>query len=585
VALAVGVTVALASLASYIAVHHEMYKQVDSALETELNAFVDPSGQFNSYNAARVLSKYANSTVQVVDANGNSLLATNAPSLPFNSEVAALATSEIGGYHFRNVTYQGQPYRVLSVGATSGGTPAVVQIGRSVADINHTLSDLRLVLWLVSLSGVGAAVALGYLVGRATMRPVVRLTGAAEHVAATQDLAASIDEQGDDELARLARAFNSMLAALAASRQQQSQLISDAGHELRTPLTSLRTNIEVLMRVRDLPESDRQELMGDVQAQLEELTTLVGDVVELARDDELGQHVEPIEVRFDSIVAHAVERARRRAPGVTFDTTLTAGSVRAIPALLERAVLNVLDNAAKWSPPSGTVEVRLSRDARWTLEVRDHGPGIAPADLPHIFDRFYRAEQARAMPGSGLGLAIVRQVVTTHGGNVSASSPLDGGTVIHIELPIVAESEPERDNGPDDEDGPVFTPWGTPPMFEPQPQAGDRPHLPEPQLSPTSPGSSPAPSAFGPPSPVFAPTGDFDQPRDEAARPPGPRPGPGEPTGAAERNGSGPSPRGDAEEPETSPFAPPVSPFSTSGGAGDTGEPSDRDALDHIHQR
>ncbi len=363
VALAVGVTVALASLASYVAVRHQMYKQVNSSLETELNAFVDQNGQFNAFAANRILPRYANSMVQVEDANGNSLLPNQGPPLPFNAALGELATSSTnGGYHFRNVTYQGQPYRVLSVGATSNGTPAVVQIARSLTDINHTLADLRLVLWLVSVSGVGVAVALGYLVGRATMRPVVRLTGAAEHVAATQDLAASIDERGDDELARLARAFNSMLAALAASRQQQSQLISDAGHELRTPLTSLRTNIEVLMRVRGPARVRPGELMGDVQAQLEELTTLVGDVVELARADE-QQHVEPIEVRFDSIVAHAVERARRRAPSVTFDTALTPGSIRAIPALLERAVLNVLDNAAKWSPPSGTVEVRLSRAA------------------------------------------------------------------------------------------------------------------------------------------------------------------------------------------------------------------------------
>ena len=212
-----------------------------------------------------------------------------------------------------------------------------------------------------------------------------------------------------------------MLRALAASRQQQAQLISDAGHELRTPLTSLRTNIEVLLRVKDLPDADRAELLADVHAQLEEMTTLVGDVVELAREDEAQS--EPIEVRFDPIVDQAVERARRRAPSVIFDVELMPGSIRAQPALLERAVLNVLDNAAKWSPPGGTIRVRLDRGEQWTLEVLDQGPGIAAADLPHVFDRFYRADTARALPGSGLGLAIVQQVVTSHGGTVTASRP------------------------------------------------------------------------------------------------------------------------------------------------------------------
>jgi two-component system sensor histidine kinase MprB len=316
-----------------------------------------------------------------------------------------------------------------------------IQIARPLSDINHTLSDLRLILWLVTLIGIGVSIAMGYLLGRATMRPVKKLTAAAEHVAVTQDLDSTISEEGDDELARLAHSFNSMLAALAASRQQQAQLISDAGHELRTPLTSLRTNFEVLMRQPNLSELDRAELVADVQGQLEELTTLIGDVVELAREDE--RRIEPIEVRFDAIVEHATERARRRAPSIRFETDITPGSVRAQPALLERAVLNVLDNAVKWSPPEGPIHVSLVRADRWVLEVQDHGPGIATADLPRVFDRFYRAEAARAMPGSGLGLAIVRQVIMEHGGWVSASSPEGGGTLIHIELPIVAETEPD----------------------------------------------------------------------------------------------------------------------------------------------
>ncbi len=437
IALAVGVTLALAALASYFAVRHQLLSQVDSTLESEA------TGQ-QPVTIERVarggnLAQIINFQGQIIESYANTIL-------PVSPKQAALVES--GGRLLQNIDYQGVRYREITQGGivTQGGfldpgQQVAVQIARPLGDIEHSLAELRVILWLVTLGGVAVAVGLGYLIGRATMRPVVRLTGAAEHVAATQDLAATIEEQGDDELASLAHSFNSMLQALAASRQQQAQLISDAGHELRTPLTSLRTNIEVLMRVRDLPDADRTELVSDVNAQLEELTTLIGDVVELARADE--QPVDKIEVRFDTIVARAVERARRRAPSVTFEVHLTPGSLRASPPLVERAVLNVLDNAAKWSPPGGLVSVWLQRGDRWTLDVHDSGPGIAEQDLPHVFDRFYRADSARSMPGSGLGLAIVRQVITDHGGTVSASCPPPGGTLIHIELPIVAEHEPE----------------------------------------------------------------------------------------------------------------------------------------------
>ena len=225
-----------------------------------------------------------------------------------------------------------------------------------------------------------------------------------------------------------------MLGALGASRHQQSQLVADAGHELRTPLTSLRTNIEVLAKVRELPEADREALLGDVMGQLEELTTLVGDLVELAREEETDPS--PEDVQLDAVVQRALERARRRAPTVTFDAHLEPGMVRGQPVLLERAVLNLLDNAAKWSPPYGRVEVGLhGNGAGWQLDVRDHGPGIGPEDLPHVFDRFYRSQAARALPGSGLGLAIVRQVVESHGGQALATSMPDGGAIISVRLP------------------------------------------------------------------------------------------------------------------------------------------------------
>jgi two-component system sensor histidine kinase MprB len=447
IALAVGLTVALAAGASYFVVRHQLYAQLDSSLRSTLgpNSAIDPR------RYGPILRQTDGGFLQVITSDGghvyNSL--QYLPGFPGylnpTSDDLGVASNPSGTSRIDTVGYNGQIYRVLTETATWNGEPAAIQIGRPLGEIDHTLSTLGLILWFVTIGGVALGVGLGYLIGRETLRPVGRLTDAAEYVAATQDLSSTIEVDSDDELGRLARAFNAMLVALASSREQQAQLISDAGHELRTPLTSLRTNFEVLMRRPDLPPEDRAELVGDVEAQLEELTNLIGDLVDLARQEE--RQAETIEVRLDAIVSSAVERARRRAPEITFETHITPGAVRAQPALLERAIVNVLDNAAKWSPPGSAVEVWLQRGGIWTLDVHDHGPGIAAGDLPHVFDRFYRAPSARGMPGSGLGLAIVRQVITDHGGRVTASVPPEGGTVIHIELPTVAEDEAEPDSG------------------------------------------------------------------------------------------------------------------------------------------
>ncbi|MGH9094015.1 MAG: HAMP domain-containing sensor histidine kinase [Acidimicrobiales bacterium] len=464
VALAVGVAVAVAALASYVAVSRQLYRSVDNELRAayqRIDSGPDPV-QISACDFVRTKERFLltlgrqGDQTQLISSDGQ-VLASSADMgqcPPPSANVVSGTKADIGVARsaadpngagtvvLHNVSASTGRYRVLTfpIGHTLSQQGVAVMVLHPLSDLTHTLADLRLILLIVALAGIAVAMALGYVVARATIRPVERLTAAAEHVAATQQLDATIVEAGDDELARLAHAFNAMLEALGASRQQQAQLVSDAGHELRTPLTSLRTNIEVLMRVHDLPPADRAELLADVRGQLEELTTLIGDVVELARRDE--QQPEPTEIRLDQVVAQAVERARRRAISVTFEVTLDTGSVRAQPALLERAILNVLDNAAKWSPPGGTVTVSLRRRGVWQLDVRDRGPGIAPEDLPKVFDRFYRAPSARSMPGSGLGLAIVRQVVTAHGGTVTATTPDGEGTLVHIELPTVVEDEP-----------------------------------------------------------------------------------------------------------------------------------------------
>ncbi len=305
--------------------------------------------------------------------------------------------------------------RVLTLPLEQG---YALQISRPLDEVDSALARIRNWLLVVAVVGMGIAAALGLLVARAVLAPVRRLTRTAEEVTETRDLSQRIEESGRDELARLATSFNTMLAALEASARSQRQLVSDASHELRTPLTSLRTNIEVLARDETLPVGERESLLRDVTEQLEEMTVLVAELVELARGD--SDPVEPEDVRLDLVTADAIERAGRNHTGVTFKAELEETLVHGVRPTIERAVSNLLDNAAKWSPPDGEVEVTL-RDGE--LTVRDHGPGIADEDLPYVFDRFYRAPSARGMPGSGLGLAIVRQVAEAHGGSVAAEPP------------------------------------------------------------------------------------------------------------------------------------------------------------------
>jgi two-component system sensor histidine kinase MprB len=336
-----------------------------------------------------------------------------------------LRDRRVGGVHLRVITV---PVRGASLGA--------LQLARPLTEEDRTLGRLALVLGLVAVAGVAGSTMLGLVVARAGLAPVDRLTDRAEYVARTQDLAALIEVRGSDEVARLAGSFNAMLGALDESRRRQRRLVADAGHELRTPLTSLRTNIELLVHAdlhpeRTLSASDRRALLADLTAQLRELTDLVADLVDAARDQAPDDTLE--DVQLADLVAGGVERARLRAPTVRFDVDLQPAVLHGRRHLLERAVTNVLDNAAKWSPMGGTVQVWLRGGE---LTVRDHGPGIAGEDLPFVFDRFYRAAGVRHLPGSGLGLAIVREAVEAHGGAVSVASAPGDGTTVRLRLPV-----------------------------------------------------------------------------------------------------------------------------------------------------
>ncbi|HEY4996376.1 MAG TPA: HAMP domain-containing sensor histidine kinase, partial [Solirubrobacteraceae bacterium] len=378
---------------------------------------------------------------QVVDAHGK-ILARSAQnvSLPADARTRALAAH--GGAAFlRNTRLHGVHLRVL---AEPFGSGRAVQLALPLTEVDSLLSRLRLILTLLVVGGIALAALLGRLVAGAAVQPLKRLTEAAEHVAVTRDLSRRIEPVEEDEIGRLAGSFNAMLdalersvSALDASVHAQRQLVADASHELRTPVTSLRTNIEILQHQG--PDMDREEqrgLLSDVVEQIEELTLVINDLIDLARGEEQREDSE--ELRLDLLVEEVIERARRHTPTTPLRVSLEPTLVTGVPARLERAVSNLVDNAIKYSATGEPVEVTLSGTE---LCVRDHGPGISGEDLPHIFDRFYRGADARGKPGSGLGLAIVRQVAAQQGGTIAAESAPAGGTLMRLRLPGAEPAE------------------------------------------------------------------------------------------------------------------------------------------------
>jgi len=429
---AVALAVVLASGLVYVVTRGELRAPIDDALERRaaditrhpLGTFESEDGQ--SYLAIRPEFGEAGGYVQVVKGDGTVLgPPLQDVELPVDEGVLAVARGEneefwsdtdVSGTHLRVLTF---PY----------GPGVAVQVARPLAEVDQSLERIGIFLLLIAGSGVAIAAVLGLLVARAALAPVRRLTETAETVSETGDLSQRIEVAGRDELSRLAASFNAMLAALEESTRAQRQLVADASHELRTPLTSLRTNIEVLASDRALPAEERGRLLTDVVEQLGEMTTLIAELIELARAEQQG--AEPEDVRLDLVAAEALQRVRRNQPGMDFTAELEESVVQGNPSTIERAIGNLLDNAAKWSPPGGEIHLQVRGGS---VTVRDHGPGIPDEDLPYVFDRFYRAKAARGMPGSGLGLAIVRQVAEAHGGDVVAERADGGGTQITLRL-------------------------------------------------------------------------------------------------------------------------------------------------------
>ncbi|WP_432559585.1 sensor histidine kinase [Granulicoccus sp. GXG6511] len=430
VALAVGLT----GIAGYVTAERSLFDQLDQEMVQVATLTADAIGRDVSTvgGVSDESMRQSALTLVLIRSDGYTIQPSGRrTSLVLGPDELALAKLQSGSSARNGVDDTGIPYRIVAVPMPQADVNYAVVIARPLAPTLAILRNLRWVLLLVGSSGVALGAAIGTLVARAAMRPVRDLTLAVTQVTQTDSLD-PIPVEGDDELSQLTRSFNTMLYSLASSRARQNRLIADASHELRTPLTSLRTNIELLVADENagrLPPRARQEILRDVAAQLAEFTSLIGDLVQLTRDP--GKTVlRPVNLR--DVVTSALERVRRRAHGIEFETDLSSHYLIGEPDQLERAVTNLLDNAVKFSPPGGTVRVAMVGEE---LHISDEGPGIAEEDLPHVFDRFYRSEKARHTPGTGLGLSIVAQTVERHRGWVRATHAKAGGAEFTVRLP------------------------------------------------------------------------------------------------------------------------------------------------------
>ncbi len=437
VALLAAAAVAVAALGAaaimYVVVQQQLLTQFDKSLTEAAVASREPAsarggGRRPPFPGAlgSPLSGRPDVLAQVIDASGG---VARVDSQPLTALVTAEARAVAGGSraaYFFETELEGSHLRVYVAPFTSG---SAIQLWRPLDDIDRVLDETRLRLAIVALGAVALAAVLGVVVSQGTLVPVRRLTDVVEEVARTRDLSRRVAATSADELGRLAASFNGMLGALEVSLRQQRQLVADASHELRTPLTSLRTNLELLARGQPTDPAERQQVLVELVGQMERLSTLVADLIDVARDEEATLPIE--DVRLDVVVADAITDMRARYPQVRFDAVLEENTVSGVRPRIARAVTNLLDNAGKWSPAGGVVEVSLHGGE---VSVRDHGPGIAPEDAPRVFDRFWRASSARSLPGSGLGLSIVKEVAESHGGSVTCEAASGGGARFRLRL-------------------------------------------------------------------------------------------------------------------------------------------------------
>jgi two-component system sensor histidine kinase MprB len=458
-AASVGIAIFIAVLASYAVVRSQLRGSVDDSLRAQATAIEQRQLQIGQQ--LPVIGPNAGGPAQysaLVLADGRALQSSKQLALPVSTRCREIAQRGRGSY-LADIIAGNSNLRTFTFGVTVDGENAAVVLARPLNSVDMTLRDLRLILFFVLVGGVFVAGALGRMASRRVLRPLNEVAATAELIGETDDLSMRLRVHADDEVGSLATRFNAMLDRLQHSREEldesvraQRQLVADASHELRTPVTSLRTNIEVLLAGAVLDDEDRERLLSDVVEQSEELSALVNDLIELARGDQ--QYASEDDVRLDRVVAGSVDRARRNSPSVQFEADLEPAQLEGVAERLERAVNNLLDNAARHSPAGGVVEIHAGPGG---VVVRDHGKGVDPADLPYVYDRFYRGTNSRGSQGSGLGLAIVRQVTEQHGGAASVANAPDGGAVFTLTLPAAPpEDEHDADFG------------------EPAPRPGDR---------------------------------------------------------------------------------------------------------------
>ncbi|MFJ9406501.1 sensor histidine kinase [Streptomyces sp. NPDC101393] len=458
-AVAVAIAVAASAAACWLITRDRLTEQLDTTLrsvEVDASYAQALTASCSSTNPDRFRFPPTPYTVQLVSVSGDVCTSPGKARIPAQRTDVLVAEGRLTDSVHTTKAANGAEMRVSTEPARGPMTDAqgnrlAISVAAPLDQVTEPLNQLALVLLIVAGVGVLGAATAGLWVARAGLKPVDRLTEAVEQVARTEDLTIRIPAEGEDEIARLSRSFNSMTAALAASRDLQQQLIADAGHELRTPLTSLRTNIDLLVRSersgRQIPAADKEALLTSVKAQMGELAALIGDLQELSRTPEgPGSAAAVRVVALHDIVGTALERARLRGPTLTVKAALEPWYVRAEPAALERAVVNLLDNAVKFSPAGGSVTVRLNAGE---LRVRDFGPGIPQDELPHVFERFWRSPSARSLPGSGLGLSIVARTAEQAGGGIRLHSAEGGGTEAVLTLPGAATPPPDLPTPPD----------------------------------------------------------------------------------------------------------------------------------------
>ncbi|MBB4893882.1 two-component system sensor histidine kinase MprB [Streptomyces olivoverticillatus] len=452
-ALITSAAVALVALgvlaAAYVVIRYELVRQLDLQLKQQAGIIAQQSHDVRSgvlYDQCAYLAAPACAQVVPADpaAPGQRGLA-----LPVTGATRRVAAGTLGA-HYSDITHHGHPMRMLTA-PIPGEKGRALQVAARSDTVDQGVRQAGGYLAAVGGVGVLLAAGLGYLASRTSLRPVTRIAATAERIAATRDPAHRIElpryekrgARRQDEITRLATSFNTMLGELEEAVAAQRRLVADASHELRTPLTALRTNAELLARADRLTAAQRDRAAGALGRQLREVTGMVNDLIELARDEEPQPLVE--QVRLDLLTERCAAEARGHWPGTPFTADVTEATVPGVPARLARLLSNLLDNAAKFSPTGAMVEVRLARaEGGIDLTVRDHGPGIAAEDLPYVFDRFYRSRQARALPGSGLGLAMARQIARAHGAELTAERAETGGARFRLRFPHQGEQKTSR---------------------------------------------------------------------------------------------------------------------------------------------